>query len=665
MDKYNAFIEEVNSLEIRIAELMTEPKVIDQITYITLLPVWHLDTNAFTEHEKQGLIDKGHQFIECWDLSHYYDEREQIIWETSYNNKLKKMRTIALNDVTSKKHAKMLLRALEQQIIQFKGFGKLWKEEEMSKECYNQYWSHFQTYYQDDLKLYYLSFFTTAGLQKKYAGYSTHFLKMLDDLYKIKLAAFESLKTHLTAMLGKKLKRGENEFAFDESKGWVDVTEKKSEIVHDMNITDKQLSLDPNVKLTNAIYKKYYSSAEEIRKRFRIRYSLTEKDLISFPTSKVGDLIECDPPVPNNPKEAFDLFSGYHAACICEIEKLNFEIKYTVWNKDSIEAEIDILGSWITETEKLKYSDAVRDEHRGSIKNKESDRYEYLRLKKGFYTGYTMTADQCNWVSISSQVYGKYFLFYDFLKQQLLDKMKVELGNSNEGSYGSGKDLPILVGINILEITDKLRTLNNKFQKKIFLQSIIKQTNIERGLKLWEEDCSLVVTQYKINPAWQGVVAALHGEFDLTTANNKDAYEFGHKHYHDYLSLIALLDETKANANGFFESEKISEKLSISTYSLKHVYLAMFNGQAVTQQNKKELALKYGYNSGDQLRNDFTKYQDESKRLDLNSSNKKSANTHLKRFRDILPLLEKENSAAFERVKRDLLTLESIYNKYY
>jgi hypothetical protein len=84
------------------------------------------------------------------------------------------------------------------------------------------------------------------------------------------------------------------------------------------------------------------------------------------------------------------------------------------------------------------------------------------------------------------------------------------------------------------------------------------------------------------------------------------------------------------------EEDADQSKPTLTAYAIMHVYLSMFNGQGVTQQNKNALATKYGYTSGDRLRNDFTKYQNEGKRLDLSTTNKKSADTHLERFKKIL-----------------------------
>ncbi len=110
---------------------------------------------------------------------------------------------------------------------------------------------------------------------------------------------------------------------------------------------------------------------------------------------------------------------------------------------------------------------------------------------------------------------------------------------------------------------------------------------------------------------------------------------------------------------------KSDTKPTITAYAIVHVYLAMFGGQAVTQQNKNELVKRYGYSSGEQLRNDFTCYQNEDKRRELNTTNKRSANTHLELYNKILPLLEKQNKQAFEEANKDFEHLQNEYKKYY
>ncbi len=107
------------------------------------------------------------------------------------------------------------------------------------------------------------------------------------------------------------------------------------------------------------------------------------------------------------------------------------------------------------------------------------------------------------------------------------------------------------------------------------------------------------------------------------------------------------------------------ERLTIAAYALMHVYLSQFGGQPVTQQNKNELVTQYGYASGEQLRNNFTFYQNEDKRLELNTSNKRSADTHLQRYSSILPLLEQQNIEAFKAATKDLELLQNKYKKYH
>lgn len=106
-------------------------------------------------------------------------------------------------------------------------------------------------------------------------------------------------------------------------------------------------------------------------------------------------------------------------------------------------------------------------------------------------------------------------------------------------------------------------------------------------------------------------------------------------------------------------------KLSVSACALMHVYLSMFNGQAITQQNKHKLAKDYGHTSGDFLRNKFTHYQNEEKRIDIHDINRKSALNHLARYNSILPLLKSANIDAFKKAEEDLKRLQQLFNNYH
>jgi len=135
--------------------------------------------------------------------------------------------------------------------------------------------------------------------------------------------------------------------------------------------------------------------------------------------------------------------------------------------------------------------------------------------------------------------------------------------------------------------------------------------------------------------------------------------------------LIKFYNWLKENSN---DTKQVKDELvsnnpamrpTITAYAIMHVYLSLFGGKAVTQQNKNELAKSYGYQSGNQLRNDFTFYIAEAKRMDLHTTNKRSANTHLERFRWILPMLREQNSKAFEKASAELRILEHEYRKHY
>lgn len=151
--------------------------------------------------------------------------------------------------------------------------------------------------------------------------------------------------------------------------------------------------------------------------------------------------------------------------------------------------------------------------------------------------------------------------------------------------------------------------------------------------------------------------------------NEKDFaanYSKAKMYLNNYLQKHLSVEEAKANNNQQPKSNAKQEaKPTITAYAIMHVYLAMYGGQAITQQNKNELAKTYGYNSGEQLRNDYTLHQNEDKRLDLHTTNKRSANTHLKRFKDILPLLEGVNKQAFNKANEDFQSLQKTYNKHY
>jgi hypothetical protein len=244
----------------------------------------------------------------------------------------------------------------------------------------------------------------------------------------------------------------------------------------------------------------------------------------------------------------------------------------------------------------------------------------------------------------------------------------------------------------------------NKLIVACEIDAIEKETGLSAYLKYWN-DCFTVnekanvsfhsICHFEALKEWYNLNLQKHIEkneshYLIEDIKNADILKWKYKIYQnveEYLknseitvdrnySVISSLHASQLIQFYYWMAEQVSDpirnetkskqpKISIPAYAIMHVYLSMFNGQAVTQQNKKELAKKYGYNSGDQLRNDFTKYQNEDKRLDLNINNKKAANAHLERIKSILSLLKSENTDAYNKANEDLQKLEKIYNKYH
>lgn len=157
---------------------------------------------------------------------------------------------------------------------------------------------------------------------------------------------------------------------------------------------------------------------DELRNHYRVKRAITKDEvapdgMYGETLLKEGDNISLNPPIPSDPGAACELFKKYYAAVQFEVEKLSFEGTYKVWNKGTIKAEIEKIETWINEVEKINLSDRLT--------NKINVLYtEYSRLKNDFYEACLMTREQHNENSSAAYVYGRYFLFYDYLKSSLL-----------------------------------------------------------------------------------------------------------------------------------------------------------------------------------------------------------------------------------------------------
>ncbi len=175
-------------------------------------------------------------------------------------------------------------------------------------------------------------------------------------------------------------------------------------------------NLNHNSRQYKEAFEKYNTACNELRKKYRVEYIITKEDLEDIPNAKEGDKTTTNPPIPNNTKEAFELFKNYYGAIQLEVNKLHFCQKYLAWNEPAIKAEIKIIEDWINKAEQIKYSDCAINPQ-GNIENSHSQEHEYLRLKNGFYESYLMTWEQHQYTSTASTVCGRYFLFYEYLKE--------------------------------------------------------------------------------------------------------------------------------------------------------------------------------------------------------------------------------------------------------
>ncbi len=172
---------------------------------------------------------------------------------------------------------------------------------------------------------------------------------------------------------------------------------------------------DYNTQQYNKIWDEVNIEIDKLQKRYRVLHTITKEEADRLPRAKEGDVYPKNPIIPDNPIEAFELFKNYYAQISALVQRTVFIEKYKVWNRASVEAEIAVIEKWIEEVKKLDYTEAV------SGVNKHLQQYEYLRLANGYYEGYKMTWQEHQETSTAASVYGRYFIFYEYLKE-MLDK---------------------------------------------------------------------------------------------------------------------------------------------------------------------------------------------------------------------------------------------------
>lgn len=246
---------------------------------------------------------------------------------------------------------------------------------------------------------------------------------------------------------------------------------------------------DYNTKLINDSFNHFAYEHETIRNRYRVSYKLKKADLKDWPHGKVGDIIYRNPEIPNSPKEAFELFTNYYASIQFVLQKHLFIEKYKVWNKASISSEIKEIETWIDEAKKKNYTNAVKPI------NSHVSEYQYLLLLNGYYDGYLMTWHEQNENSTAATVYGRYFLFYNYLKDKLanfaypanqyMDKIEINF-----------EDLPkYVIEQGILQRFEKLRHVLDIHQSDYY----------DNWINDWKKWITTIPEQYIVKTILKGI----------------------------------------------------------------------------------------------------------------------------------------------------------------
>jgi len=163
----------------------------------------------------------------------------------------------------------------------------------------------------------------------------------------------------------------------------------------------------------NQEYEKNFSA---LRERFRVRLTETEiKE--AHPDAMPGDIIYRNPQ-PIESKDLWHLLTNYYGALMFEVCKLELNSTGLNISQPIIERELKKLEAFRSKAESLDYED-----DKEKLKADYSDMFIYFRLKHGYYENLDLregfTHDFLRESSTEARIYGRYFLFYNYLKNLL------------------------------------------------------------------------------------------------------------------------------------------------------------------------------------------------------------------------------------------------------
>ena len=180
------------------------------------------------------------------------------------------------------------------------------------------------------------------------------------------------------------------------------------------------ITVDPNLNKAN-YYRFHINEMETIRKRFEVVHTMTKDDAKRYDIEFEEGIPISSIPRPQNHQEAYKLFTGFNGETICSYNKNVFFQKFGSWDLVNIEAEIVHLEKFISIANGKGYKDAVE----AANGNGDNDHYCYLRLKNNYYLSNPLTENDMVFNSRLSSVYGKYFLFYEYLNKLLPKKKSI------------------------------------------------------------------------------------------------------------------------------------------------------------------------------------------------------------------------------------------------
>lgn len=186
------------------------------------------------------------------------------------------------------------------------------------------------------------------------------------------------------------------------------------------------ITADPKLNKAN-YYRFHINEMETIRKRFEVVQNMTKDDAKRYEIEFEEGIPISSIPRPQNHQEAYKLFTGFNGETICSYNKNVFFQKFGSWDLVNVEAEIVHLEKFISIANGKGYKDAVE----AANGNGDNDYYCYLRLKSNYYLSNPLTENDMVFNSRLSSVYGKYFLFYEYLNK-LLPNKKVSITSAQQ-----------------------------------------------------------------------------------------------------------------------------------------------------------------------------------------------------------------------------------------